>query len=169
MFAVGYLPSIFTLLKQALILAWTTSHALIMLPEKIIKSRKRGQQMHSKSQNKEIKRRTKTARHFLQQLFVSGLPEIWGMIRYKRQCSPHLPLTINHQSSQAPNLHSPRSSFRVGLIGERKKVMINNPILKQIPTVGGVSHPMEVSPLSVNYRQRQLKRLSSDRMLTFAF
>lgn len=34
----------------------------------------------------------------------------------------------------------------------RKKVTMNNPILRQIPTIGGVSHPLEVSPLSVNYR-----------------
>lgn len=32
----------------------------------------------------------------------------------------------------------------------RKKVTMNNPILRHIPTIGGVSHPLEVSPLSVN-------------------
>lgn len=39
-----------------------------------------------------------------------------------------------------------------GPLSGRDKVTMNNPISRQIPTIGGVSHPLEVSPLSVNYR-----------------
>lgn len=42
-----------------------------------------------------------------------------------------------------------------GPLSGRDKVTMNNPILREIPTIGGVSHPLEVSPLSVNYRGKQ--------------
>lgn len=136
-----------SLLAWLLVTCWppssseTSSDFLAVQPKENLGSEKENHKGVAVSEDKEIEKQPET---------VGSSTSVWlGCQKYlAQQNTKDSAYLIYHNHLEVKLLtHS-----QPGPLSGRDKVTMNNPISRQIPTIGGVSHPLEVSPLSVNYR-----------------